>query len=79
MYEYLKAYLMLGDPSRMVKPQFAFIADREWKAAYPADPDLGQAVARHFKRCSTAKTLRPMPLDQMLVAGAPHHRRRLDS
>jgi type VI secretion system protein ImpL len=71
MYEYLKAYLMLGDPARMVKPQFAFIADREWKAAYPADPDLGQAVARHFKTLlDSEELLRPMPLDQALVARA---------
>jgi type VI secretion system protein ImpL len=71
MYEYLKAYLMLGDPSRMVKPQLAFIADREWKAAYPADPDLGQAVARHFKTLlDSEELLRPMPLDQTLVARA---------
>ena len=71
MYEYLKAYLMLGDPARMVKPQFAFIADREWKAAYPADPDLGQAVARHFKTLlDSEELLRPMPLDQTLVARA---------
>ena len=71
MYEYLKAYLMLGDPARMVKPQFAFIADREWKAAYPADPDLGQAVARHFKTLlDSDELLRPMPLDQTLVARA---------
>ncbi len=71
MYQYLKAYLMLGDPSRMVKTQFAFIADREWKAAYPADPDLGAAVARHFQTLlENEDELRPMQLDQQLVARA---------
>ena len=71
MYEYLKAYLMLGDPARMVKPQLAFIADREWQAAYPADPDLGQAVARHFRTLlDSEELLRPMPLDQALVSRA---------
>ncbi len=71
MYQYLKAYLMLGDPSRMVKTQFAFIADREWKAAYPADPDLGAAVARHFQTLlENEDQLRPMQLDQQLVTRA---------
>jgi type VI secretion system protein ImpL len=71
MYQYLKAYLMLGDPSRMVKSQLAFIADREWKAAYPADPDLGAAVARHFQTLlENEDELRPMPLDQALIERA---------
>jgi type VI secretion system protein ImpL len=71
MYEYLKAYLMLGDPARLVKAQLAFIADREWKAAYPADPDLGAAVARHFRTLLDNEDLRrPMQIDQSLVARA---------
>jgi len=71
MYQYLKAYLMLGDPSRMVKTQLAFIADREWKAAYPADPDLGAAVARHFQTLlDNEDQLRPMQLDQALLERA---------
>jgi type VI secretion system protein ImpL len=71
MYEYLKAYLMLGDPSRLVKPQLAFIADREWKAAYQADPDLGATVARHFRTLLDSEDLlRPMQIDQALVARA---------
>jgi len=71
MYQYLRAYLMLGEPSRMVKPEFALIADREWVAAYPANPDLAATVARHFQTLlNNEDELRPMPLDQSLVERA---------
>ena len=76
----LKAYLMLGDPSRMVKPQFAFIADREWKAAYRPILISGR---RWPVTSNAARQRRPAAPDaarsDARSPGARHHRRRLDS
>jgi type VI secretion system protein ImpL len=71
LYEYFKAYLMLGEPKRLDKQQLAFIADLEWKAAYAADPDTGAAVSKHFRNLlEYPDRLRAMTLDQALVARA---------
>ena len=71
LYEYFKAYLMLGDPKRLDKRQLGFIADLEWKAAYPADPETGAAVSKHFRNLlEYPDRLRAMTLDQSLVARA---------
>ncbi|HET9359649.1 MAG TPA: type VI secretion system membrane subunit TssM [Vicinamibacterales bacterium] len=71
LYEYFKAYLMLGDPKRLDKQQLGYIADLEWKAAYAADPETGAAVSRHFRNLlEYPDRLRAMTLDQSLVARA---------
>ena len=45
LYEYLKAYLMLGEPRHLDKKHLQFVADLEWHAADNADPDCrGVAV-----------------------------------
>lgn len=71
LYWYLKAYLMLGDPKRLDKPKLADVANLEWEAAYPADPELGAAVSKHFNNLLEYEDrLRAMTLDRSLVAQA---------
>jgi type VI secretion system protein ImpL len=70
LYEYLKAYLMLGEPARLDPNLLGVIADLEWRAAY-ADPDDAQAVNEHFRSLLDSEDrLRPVALNQELVAQA---------
>jgi type VI secretion system protein ImpL len=69
LYEYLKAYLMLGQPERLDKEQLGFIADEEWSRA--TDADTAAALSTHFGSLLMHEaTLRPMTLDPTLVAQA---------
>ena len=71
LYPYLKGYLMLGDPSHLDKKQLEYLANLEWEAAYAADPDRAQAVAKHFHNLLEYNdSLRPMALDQQIIAQA---------
>ena len=71
LYEYLKAYLMLGDPSHLDKAQLAYIADLEWKSLDSADPEAGAALSKHFASLlEYDDALRPVELDPSLVAQA---------
>jgi type VI secretion system protein ImpL len=71
LFEYLKAYLMLGDPRRLDKQHLQFIADLEWHAADTAVPDAGATLAKHFQSLlEYADTLRPIGLNERLVAQA---------
>jgi type VI secretion system protein ImpL len=70
LYEYLKAYLMLGDPQRVDAGQLAFLARYEWERAYPDRPDVRDALNTHFGALLDGKRLMPVPLDADLVARA---------
>jgi type VI secretion system protein ImpL len=71
LFEYLKAYLMLGDPARLDKDQLAYIGDVEWSAAYADDPDAARSVATHFRSLlENSEALRPITLDDALVKQA---------
>lgn len=71
LYQYLKVYLMLGEPQHLDKKQLATLADLEWKAAYVNDPETGAALSKHFRNLlETRDTLRPIALDPSLVAQA---------
>jgi type VI secretion system protein ImpL len=68
LYEYLKAYLMLGQPEHLDKPQLAAIVDLEFARAYPSDPDARQGLSKHLRALLDGEdTLRALPTDQMLV------------
>ena len=70
LYEYLKAYLMLGEPARLDRDLLGVVAELEWNAAY-ANPDEAEAVNRHFQSLIDSEDqLRPVPLNQLLVAQA---------
>ena len=56
LFEYLKAYMMLGEPRHVDKKHLQFVADLEWHAADTADPDAGARLSKHFRRCSSTGT-----------------------
>lgn len=70
LYEYLKAYLMLGDPKRADAGQLAFLARLEWDRAYPDRPDVRDALAKHLDALLAGERLSPVALDDALVARA---------
>jgi len=48
LYEYLKAYLMLGMPEHMDTAQLGFISNIEWQRVFANDPATQERVATHF-------------------------------
>jgi type VI secretion system protein ImpL len=71
LYEYLKAYLMLGQPEHLDKVQLGYIADIEWAKAYPADAGVRQALSDHFRALLEYEDqLRAMPVDDQIVEQA---------
>jgi type VI secretion system protein ImpL len=71
LYVYLKAYLMLGDPKRLDKKHLQYLADLEWKTSDGPSGDAGTALSQHFQNLlDYSDTLRPVALDQKLVAQA---------
>jgi type VI secretion system protein ImpL len=70
-FEYLKAYLMLGNPDRLDPEQLAVLADYEWQEAYASNPDARDRLSAHFHSLLESRgRLRPVPLDERLVAQA---------
>ena len=49
LYEYLKAYLMLGQPEHLDKKHLQFLADLEWSTASGVSAEQGQSLSRHFQ------------------------------
>jgi type VI secretion system protein ImpL len=70
LYEYLKAYLMLGEPKRVDQGQLAFLARYEWERTYPDRPDVRDSLNTHFGDLLTGERLSPVALDADLVARA---------
>jgi type VI secretion system protein ImpL len=65
LFEYFKAYLMLGEPRKLDKDHVKALADAEW------GPPAKTALTRHFHHLvDTTDTPRPLPLDGTLVAQA---------
>jgi type VI secretion system protein ImpL len=71
LYEYLKAYLMLGMPEHLNKAQLGFLVDLDWKQSFANDPDLLASLSRHFASLLERQSkLRALPLDDNLVTQA---------
>jgi type VI secretion system protein ImpL len=71
LYEYLKAYLMIGEPQHLRKDHLQFVADLEWNAADNADPDAAASLSRHFRSLlDHSETLRPIAMNPDLLAQA---------
>jgi type VI secretion system protein ImpL len=71
LYEYLKAYLMLGLPEHLDKAQLAVMTDVEWQTAYADQPDIREALSMHWRNLlQYEETLRSLPLNEQLVAQA---------
>ena len=63
LYEYLKAYLMLGQPEHLDKTQLGFVVDLDWNPRFPNDQDLRDSLSRHFASLVQRQSkLRPLPL-----------------
>jgi type VI secretion system protein ImpL len=70
LYEYLKAYLMLGDPKRFDRKYLQSVADIEWNSSSRSAAQ-GAALSKHFQALlEYADPLRPIALDPALVAQA---------
>ena len=71
LYEYLKAYLMLGLPEHLDKAQLGFLMDLDWKQRFANDPDVRASLERHFAALlGEQRKLRALPLDGTLVTQA---------
>jgi type VI secretion system protein ImpL len=69
LYQYLKAYLMLGEPEHLDKAQLAFLVDLDWQDAFATQPDVLQSLTAHLHSLiEDQDRLRPLPLDDVLVA-----------
>jgi type VI secretion system protein ImpL len=69
LYQYLKAYLMLGEPEHLDKSQLAFLVNLDWQEAFAATPDVLQSLTTHLHSLiKDQDLLRPLPLDDALVA-----------
>jgi type VI secretion system protein ImpL len=70
LYEYLKAYLMLGEPKHLDKEHLAYVAEVEFGKADGRD-DKSPTLATHFKSLlEHSATLRPVALDPAIIAQA---------
>ncbi len=71
LYEYLKAYLMLGEPQRLNSAQMRQIAHPEWQRAFAADPETGARVSAHFDALTEDPArVQPVAIDSDLVGRA---------
>ncbi|HMD75302.1 MAG TPA: type VI secretion system membrane subunit TssM [Steroidobacteraceae bacterium] len=69
LYQYLKAYLMLGEPEHLDKTQLAFLINLDWQDTYAAYPDILTALGLQLHNLiEDQKRLRPLPIDASLVA-----------
>ena len=69
LYEYLKAYMMLGDPDRLDARQLAFLVGEEWRRNYSSDGGLYSRLKMHTDFLFE-KGAQPFPINQRLVASA---------
>jgi type VI secretion system protein ImpL len=71
LYEYLKAYLMLGSPQRLVPAELGFLADHVWQRQFAADPAVVQGLHTHLATLlADPSRMRPAVLDAAEVTQA---------
>jgi type VI secretion system protein ImpL len=70
LYEYLKGYLMLGDPDHFDAEQLQYLADLEWEAAYGNSPRVRDSVAAHFRSLLESGKIRKQAIDTTVVLQA---------
>lgn len=71
VYDYLKGYLMLGEPAHLVPTELAALARIEWRRIFPSDPEVQKALDTHFTALLEAPVKpRALPIDDGLVAQA---------
>ncbi|HSN71740.1 MAG TPA: type VI secretion system membrane subunit TssM, partial [Steroidobacteraceae bacterium] len=69
LYEYLKAYLMLGDPDRLDPGQLGFLATLEWSREFADRPAVRESLSAHLDALLDQK-LQPTAIDASLVQRA---------
>jgi type VI secretion system protein ImpL len=68
LYEYLKAYVMLGRPEHLDETHLAALTDYEWERAYEEESDTRASLSRHFHSLLDVEhAIRPVTLDDALV------------
>ena len=71
LYEYLKAYLMLGQPEHLDAAQLGYIANVEWQRVFDKDPSSRERVATHFNALISAPDrIQPANVDKQLIERA---------
>ncbi|MGH8176808.1 MAG: type VI secretion system membrane subunit TssM [Steroidobacter sp.] len=71
LYEYLKAYVMLGAPEHLDPAQLGFVADLEWRRVFANDEATRERVATHFDALiADADRVQPGQIDEQLVERA---------
>ncbi|MGH9409499.1 MAG: type VI secretion system membrane subunit TssM [Vicinamibacterales bacterium] len=71
LYLYFKAYLMLGQPQHLDPDYLQSMAEQEWRQGDAAAMGAGPALSQHLKALlAEGGTLRPIPLDPILVSQA---------
>ncbi len=71
LYEYLKAYLMLGMPDHLDPDQLGFISRFEWQREFGNDPATLERVTKHFDALiADADRVQPVKLDDGIVERA---------
>lgn len=68
LYEYLKAYMMLGNPERLDARQLSFLIAAEWRRSYAAEGDMYTRLKQHTD--FLFDQVQPFPVNQRLIAGA---------
>ncbi|MBP0590318.1 type VI secretion system membrane subunit TssM [Paraburkholderia sp. LEh10] len=68
LYDYLKGYLMLGQPQHLDTGELAALARIEWQRLFPQDPAIQNALDKHFSALldDPAKP-RALTLDNALI------------
>ncbi|MGF6793010.1 type VI secretion system membrane subunit TssM [Paraburkholderia sp. 35.1] len=68
LYDYLKGYLMLGQPQHLDPGELAALARIEWQRMFPQDPAIQNALDKHFSALvdDPAKP-RALTLDNALI------------
>jgi type VI secretion system protein ImpL len=68
LYEYLKIYLMLGSPERLVPAEVQFITDREWQLQFPNDAITIERLQAHVSALLADRSrVQPVTLDPDIV------------
>jgi type VI secretion system protein ImpL len=71
LYEYLKAYLMLGMPDHLDRDQLGFISRFEWQREFGNDPATLERVTKHFDALiADEDRVQPVKLDDEIVERA---------
>lgn len=71
LYEYLKAYLMLGLPEHLDPVQLGFLGNLEWRRAFVNDPATSERVSAHFGALiEDSSRVQPASLDEVTVQSA---------